>query len=114
MEFFIERFRLNLSSKDLNELQEEFLACQLLNEREIPQTVWDDTYVVEKDDGKEVKRYYGMDVIWGYLSTMKSAEGQLMFKRLFKAAKLILVLPHSNAEEERVFSMVRKNITISF
>lgn len=25
-----------------------------------------------------------MDVIWGYLSTMKSAEEQLMFKRLFK------------------------------
>ena len=31
--------------------------------------------------------------------------------RLSKIAKLILVIPHSNAEEERVFSMVRKNKT---
>ena len=52
-----------------------------------------------------------MDVIWGYLSTMKAADGEFLFKRLFKVAKLILVLPHSNAGKERVFSMVRKNKT---
>ncbi len=54
---------------------------------------------------------YRMDVVWGYLSTMRFADGQLMFKKLFKVAKLVLVLPHSNAGEERVFSMVRKNKT---
>lgn len=32
-------------------------------------------------------------------------------KKLFKVAKLILVLPHSNAGEERVFSIVHKNKT---
>ena len=30
-----------------------------------------------------------------------------------KVAELILVLPHSNAEEERLFSIVRKNKTES-
>ena len=60
---------------------------------------------------KMVMKYHRMDVIWGYLSTMKAADGEFLFKRLFKVAKLILVLPHSNAGEERVFSMVRKNKT---
>ena len=66
---------------------------------------------MEKGDGKEEKRYHRMDIVWGYLSTMKSADGQLVFKRLFKVVKLVLVLPLSNAGEERVFSMVRKNKT---
>ena len=112
VEFFIERFRLRFSCEDLNSLQEEFISYQLLNEDDIPKLVWDDACVVEKDDdGNEVKKYYRMDVIWGYLSTMKAADGEFLFKRLFKVAKLILVLPHSNAGEERVFSMVRKNKT---
>ena len=34
-----------------------------------------------------------------------------LLTRLSRIAMLILVLPHSNAEEERVFSMVRKNKT---
>ena len=38
-------------------------------------------------------------------------EKQGISKKLFKVAKPILVLPHSNAGEERVFSMVRKNKT---
>lgn len=67
--------------------------------------------VIEKEDYEEVKKYYRMDVIWGYLSTMKAGDGQFQFKKLFKVAKIILVLPHSNAGEERVFSMVRKNKT---
>ena len=58
-----------------------------------------------------MKKYYRMDVIWGYLSTMKAADGQFLFKRLFKVAKLILALPHSKAGEERVFSMLCKNKT---
>lgn len=111
VEFFVEQFRLNLSSKDLNELQEEFLAYQLLDESDIPKSVWDDACVIEKKDDEEVKKYYRMDVIWGYLSTMKAGDGQFQFKKLFKVAKLILVLPHSNAGAERVFSMVRKNKT---
>ena len=111
VEFFVEKFKLNLSSKALNELQEEFLAYQLLDESDIPTSVWDDACVREKDDDEEVTKYYRMDTIWGYLSTMKLADGQFQFKKLFKVAKLILVLPHSNAGEERVFSMVRKDKT---
>ena len=52
-----------------------------------------------------------MDVIWDYLSTMRSPDGNFAFDKLAKVALLVLVLPHSNAEEERVFSLITKNKT---
>ena len=39
------------------------------------------------------------------------AEKALLFSRLWNVVRLILTIPHSNAEEERVFSIVRKNKT---
>jgi len=36
----------------------------------------------------------------------------LRFPRLAKVAQLVLVIPHSNAQEDRVFSIVMKNKTI--
>ena len=53
-----------------------------------------------------------MDIIWGHMSKMKSAGGTILFPRLCKVAQLVLILPHSNVEEERVFSMVTKNKTM--
>ena len=38
---------------------------------------------------------------------MKSGDG--WFPNLSKVAKLVLTIPHSNAEEERVLSLVRMN-----
>ena len=52
-----------------------------------------------------------MDVIWHHISTIKSADGHLKFNMLSKIAKLVLCIAHSNAGEERVFSMIRKNKT---
>ena len=46
-----------------------------------------------------------MDLICKYLSSVKSADGTFSFSRLAKVGKLVLLLPHSNAAEERVFSM---------
>ena len=37
------------------------------------------------------------------------AENNQRFELLFKVAKLILIIPHSNAGIERVFSLVNKN-----
>ena len=47
-----------------------------------------------------------MDVIWAYLSIIKNPDGTTRFSKLAKVARLVLTLPHSNAEEEKVFSMV--------
>ena len=89
-------------------LSEELIEYQLLRDTDVPQIVWDDAKVYEED---AEHCHYRMDVIWNFLSTMKSGDGRKKFSRLSKIAKLILVIPHSNAEEERVFSMVRKNKT---
>ena len=42
-------------------------------------------------------------MIWHYLSNLKAVDGKNRFSRLSRVAKLVLVIPHSNAEEERIF-----------
>lgn len=93
----------------MTHLGQEFVDYQLLCDSDIPQTIWDKAKVRPTEEGEDA--HYRMDVIWHYLSTLKSGDGRLRFTRLSKVAMLILTIPHSNAEEERVFSMVRKNKT---
>ena len=109
VEFFVARYPLLLSCEPshLAALEEEFLDYQLMDKHEIPQMVWESA-LSSQDKGHE---YYRFDVLWAYLSSAKSPDGMFRFSRLAAVAKLVLVLPHSNAEEERVFSMVRKNKT---
>ena len=90
-------------------MNEEFINYQLLSDSVIPQDVWRAaTVVVDEETGE---KSYRMDILWQYLSTLKSGDGRDQFGRLSRIAKLILVIPHSNASEERVFSMVKKNKT---
>ena len=51
------------------------------------------------------------DLLWHGLEKLTDVNGKLMFGLLAKVAKLVLILPHSNADEECVFSLVRKNKT---
>ena len=95
------------SPHELEQLSEEFSMYQLMEDNKIPQNIWDTATVKEDDD----KCYYRLDILWHFLSTLKMPDSSLCFRRLAKVAKLVLVIPHSNAEEERVFSMVRKNKT---
>jgi len=97
------------SAEDLNSIEEEFIQYQMLEDNEIPQKVWDAALVVEDKD--EDIRKYRMDIIWSYLSGARTMDGKFLFKKLAKIALLVLTLPHSNAQEERVFSMVTKNKT---
>ena len=53
-----------------------------------------------------------LDSLWSFVGEMKNdAEKALLFPRFWKVVRLILTILHSNAEEERVFSIVRKNKT---
>ena len=53
-----------------------------------------------------------MDVVWAHLSGMSSlATGEPRFPLLSTVARLVLVIPHSNADEERVSSLISKNKT---
>lgn len=97
------------SSSDHSKLSEEFVDYQLLDDNVIPQPVWDQATVVVDEESGEKK--FRMDVLWHFISTLRCGDGRDRFKRLSSIAKLVLVIPHSNAGEERVFSMVKKNKT---
>ena len=88
-------------------LQEQFIDYQLLSNNSIPQHVWNDATVKTDEDGTPC--LFRMDVIWGQLNAIKSADGAPRFHLLAQVALTVLCLPHSNAEEERVFSMIGKN-----
>lgn len=55
---------------------------------------------------------FDVESFWGSMASMKNkVTGMSRFARLSHIAKLVLVLPHSNADAERVFSMVGLNNT---
>ena len=95
------------SPLEQDQLLAEFTELQLLNDSDIPQDIWDKATFVESEEHK----YYRMDALWHYLSTLRAPNHTFRFSQLCKFAKLVLGIPHSNAEEERVFSMVGKNET---
>jgi len=95
------------SPQEHDKLGEELIEYQLLDDSEIPESV-SKSATIQED---ESVTYYRMDVIWHYLANLKAVDGSYRFGRISKVAKLLLIIPHSNAEEERIFSMVRKNKT---
>ena len=80
---------------------------QHLHDSIIPSDIWDKSTVM--DDEKQT--YHRMDVLWHYLSSLRYADNSLRYPRLTRVGKVVLTIPHSSAEEERLFSMVRKNKT---
>ena len=94
------------SPRQMDVLPEEFVEYQLLQNEDIPPHVWDKASIVDDDH-----TYQRMDIVWHHISTLKAPDGRLRFSHLSKIAMLVLIIPHSNGEEERVFSMVCKNKT---
>ena len=89
---------------EFDSLTEEFNEYQLLRDSDIPD------HVIEscKTDRGDLK----LDSLWSFIGQMKDhAENALLFPRLWKVVRLILTILHSNAEEERVFSIVKKSKT---
>ncbi len=82
----------------------EEVDCELLKEE------FDDLQLLEDDvistvmDGRQ-RRF---DHVWGDVMALKTALGVVRFPAITRVIIPLLGLPHSNAECERVFSMVRK------
>lgn len=94
--FFIEKFptlKTKLKGK-LDELYDEFIQYKLLTDLEVASL-----------HGTRV------DMLWSSIGDLKTESGSLRFGLLFEVVKLLLVLPHSNAEEERIFTHIAKNKT---
>ena len=62
----------------------DFVAYQLLDQSDIPDTVWKETIVY--DEGKDGTN------IWGHIATLKSIDRSHRFELLLKVAKLLLVI----------------------
>ena len=84
---------------------------QLLERSTIPDTIWQQALVREDGEGDDKKQYFRTDVIWAYLMGLKNNGIILAFELLSKVAKVVLVIPCSNAGEERVFSLIKQNKT---
>ena len=74
---------------------EEFLDYQAFSNHDIPENIWESAKI--SDNGHQ------MDVIWDHLKAK--------FPYLSKIAESVLVVPHSNSIEERVFLIIWKNKT---
>ena len=62
------------------------------------------------DESNDVT-HHRVDIIWHYLCTVKAPDSSFCYNRLSQVAQIVLVIPQSNATDERIFSMVRKNKT---
>uniref|UniRef100_A0A1X7TWU2 HAT C-terminal dimerisation domain-containing protein n=1 Tax=Amphimedon queenslandica TaxID=400682 RepID=A0A1X7TWU2_AMPQE len=112
VEFFVQRYPNLLpftSPSEMTLLSEEFTSFQLLDREDVPKKVWESA-VITMDNETNICQHR-MDLIWAYLGSVKSLDGTFLYGRLAKVAQLVLVIPHSNAEEERVFSLITKNKT---
>ena len=78
---------------------DEFMIFQGLTDENIPSHASNGAKVDIKPD----KVFHHMDIIWGYLMER--------FPLLSSVALCVLTISHSNATEERVFSMIKKNKT---
>lgn len=110
VEYFCVKYSnlLQFTPAQMDMLQEEFVDYQLLQKSDIADVVWKEALVYEDENEKQ---YYRMDVIWGYISNVRNIDSSFRFLYLSKLAKLILIIPHSNAGEERVFNLIKQNKT---
>ena len=84
-------------------VSEKFFDYQLLPNSVIP----DNLRTSAKTGNNDAWLY----AIWHFLRCMKTLDVSLRFPRVSTIARLILPLPHSNAEEERVLPLVWQNKT---
>ena len=87
--YFIERFSCMKPDCSMDTLEEEFSCLQ----------------VEELGDILTIER---IDEQWGKVSEIRDTTGNKKFSHISKLALSILLIPHSNATCERVFSAVRK------
>ena len=71
--------------------------------------VKEEAYIQVDDEGEGVA--YHIDVLWYYLYETKiPGTSKSKFENLFKLTRVVLCIVHSNAEEESLFSRVKKNL----
>ncbi|XP_078538683.1 uncharacterized protein LOC144823754 [Lissotriton helveticus] len=110
--FMVERFKtyLKFTKKELTFLKQEFVTYQVIDFADVPAKTWEDATIKVNCASGEIDAYR-IDVVWFHLERdfiFRSSHRSKLFL-LSKIARLLFTLPHSNADEERVFSCVIKN-----
>ena len=111
VQYFYDLFPNLMSDISADDLYEEFTDYQTLCDDDFEDVALEGAKVLEglKHDDGENLFHYRMDVLWYYIANMKIARSNAKrFKLLPKIAEVVLIIPHSNAELERLFSIVKK------
>ena len=96
--------------RERSRLNKSFYYFSLIILDDLPIDVLEEAAGRTDADGNNIT--YHIDVLWYYLSKDNvPGTNKSKFDKLFKLAKVILCIIHSNAEEESVFSRIRKNLT---
>ena len=107
VEYFISLYPKVFSDINMEKLHEQFIFYQLLVTEDIVQAVRE-KYALTDDDTHRI------DDLWSYLATLKTpGTNDKELDLLVKVARCIMTIPHSNACEERIFSLINKNKTSS-
>ena len=110
--FLVERFKYytSFTATELVEMEQEFMCLQSLELQDFTSQAREEATIRVDEDGDSVT--YRIDVLWYHIFLMKvPGSNRSKFHNLFRLVKVILVIIHSNAEEESLFSRVRKNLT---
>ena len=87
---------------NFDSLYEEFVDYQTITNYSIGESVWQEAKVIDsKDEDGYEKVHYRIDILWWHLAHLKVPDPHLP-----KVAEIVLIIPHSNAEQERLFSIV--------
>ena len=101
---------IKFTSNQLVEMEQEFLLLQSIPLDDFDSYVKEEAWIQVDDEGEGVT--YRIDVLWYYLYEMKiPGTSKSKFRNLFKLARAVLCIVHSNAEKELLFSHVKKNLT---
>ena len=107
VEYFVCRFPYLFEGMDMDLLAEQFSSYQVLPDCSVPD-------VVKTDIGLSPDDPHQVDALWSYLATRRvPGSNKAEFGLLCKVATAIMTIPHSNAGEERIFSLINKNKTPS-
>ena len=105
VQYFVLQYPEIFPDMNMDRLNEQFLNYQLLPTKNIPT-------IVKESAGLSANDPHRVDILWGYLRGMEEKTGSRSYKfdLLFKVAEVVMIIPHSNAEE-RLFSLISKNKT---
>ena len=108
VEYFVSLYPNVFVDMNTVKLNDQFIAYQLLVTEEVIETVRQKSGLQNEED------VHRIDDLWSYLATLKiPGTNEKEFDLLVKVSQCVMTIPHSNACEERIFSLINKNKTPS-